>query len=169
MFLSKEAMKKKTGAKINYGKIIFFLLPLLFTGILPLLSGCAPTRNVRGNLVQDYQLSEVTTGQDTRTDVLRKLGSPTTKAPFDDNVWYYLGQEMEKRGILDPQVTQERIIRISFDADGIVQDIQNIENQRLDLPYAREKTPTSGNEITFTQQLLGNLGKFNKDETAPQK
>jgi len=168
MFLSKEAMKKKNAAKRTDGKKHTLLFFLMLGALLPL-PGCAPTRNVRGNMVQDYQIAEITAGRDTQTDVLRKLGSPTTKAPFDENIWYYLGQEMEKRGILDPQVTQERIVRVSFDANGTVQEIQNIENQRLDLPYAREKTPTSGNEITFTQQLLGNLGKFNKDETAPQK
>lgn len=131
---------------------------------LCLLSACTPTHTVRGNLLEDYQLAEVIPGQDSRTDVLRKIGSPTTKAPFDDNVWYYLGQETEKRGILDPEVVEERIIVVFFDQEGLVERIEDVDNQRLDLPYSRSKTPTSGNEITVLQQLMGNLGKFNKEE-----
>lgn len=127
-----------------------------------LLGACTPTQNIRGNMLQDYQLVEVKAGQDTRSDVLRKLGSPTTTAPFDDNVWYYLGQETEKRGVLDPEVKNERVVAVIFDESGVVTEIQDIDNQRVDLPYVRRKTPTSGNEVTFTQQLLGNLGKFNK-------
>jgi len=128
------------------------------------LSACAPTQTVRGNIVEDYRLVEVVPGEDTRTDVLKKLGSPTTKAAFDENIWYYLGQETEKRGILDPEVVEERIVVVFFNEDGIVQEIKDVDNERIDLPYARRKTPTSGNEVTFLQQLLGNLGKFNKEE-----
>ena len=76
------------------GRGLLFL-PLIAAALL--CASCTPVHNVRGNIVQDYQLSEVLTGQDTQTDVLRKLGSPTTKAPFDENVWYYIGQEMEKK------------------------------------------------------------------------
>lgn len=125
------------------------------------IGGCTPTHSVHGNIVQDYQLTEVTAGQDTRIDVLKKLGSPTTKAPFDDNVWYYMGQKMEKRGILDAEVIEERIVAVVFDEEGTVKTIEDIDTNRIDLPYDREKTPTSGNEMTVLQQLLGNLGKFN--------
>lgn len=125
-------------------------------------NGCTPTKAVRGNILQDYQIQEVKAGIDTRSDVLHKLGSPTTQAPFDENVWYYLGQTTEKRGILDPEVTEERVVVVLFNDAGIVEAIEDVDNQRIDLPYARDKTPTTGNEITAVQQLLGNLGRFNR-------
>ena len=138
---------------------------LALTGLTAvMIAGCAPTHNVRGNIIEDYRLAEVQSGVDSRTEVLRKLGSPTTTAPFDENVWYYLGQEVEKKGILDQRVIDERIIVVFFDEEGIVSDIQEVDNQRADLPYVRRKTPTSGNEVTFLQQLVGNLGKFNTEE-----
>lgn len=130
--------------------------------ILGFAAACTPTHNVRGNILQDYQLEEIVPGEDSRTDVLRKLGSPTTKSTFDESIWYYIGQETEKRGVLDPEVIDERIIMVRFDGNDIVQEIKNIDNKRIDLPYVRRKTPTSGNEISVLQQFLGNLGKFNK-------
>lgn len=134
---------------------------LIATAVLGL-SACTPSTAVRGNLVEDFRLAEVKAGIDTQGDVMRKLGSPTTTAPFNDKVWYYLGQEMEKRGILDPDVKKERIVVVMFDDQGIVDSVQDLDSRRLDVPYVREKTPTTGNEITVMQQLLGNVGKFNK-------
>ena len=127
-------------------------------------AACTPTVSVRGNLVDDYKLSKVQKGVDTRTDVLQKLGSPTTVAPFDDSVWYYLGQTTEKRGIFDDEVKDERIIVVMFTPDGVVDQVNDVKGKRQSVPYVDRETPTSGNETTVMQQMLGNLGKFNKNE-----
>jgi outer membrane protein assembly factor BamE (lipoprotein component of BamABCDE complex) len=129
------------------------------------ISACTPTQKVRGNLVQDYQLETIKIGEDTEREILRKLGSPTTKAPFDDNVWYYIGQEKEKRGVLDSEVINERIIVASFDDEGTLISLEDLDNQRMDLPLVSRKTETSGNEVTAMQQILGNLGRFNAPKT----
>lgn len=124
-------------------------------------AACTPTINQRGNMLEDHQMEHVVLGIHTRSDVLRLLGSPTTKAPFDDNVWYYIGQETEKRGILDPDVTAERIVEVKFDEEGIVQQVADVDTERLNVPLERSKTPTHGNDMTVMQQFLGNLGRFN--------
>lgn len=144
--------------KSAVGTMVLFLCAVLAT------TACTPTRHVRGNMVEDFRLAEVQTGVDTQSEVLRKLGSPTTKAPFDDNVWYYIGQQTAKKGILDPEVEKERIVVVFFDQAGVVSRVEDVDPHRMDIPYVREKTPTSGNEITVMQQLLGNLGRFNKEE-----
>lgn len=128
------------------------------------LSACTPTHNVRGNLIEDYQLEDIQAGVDGRSDILRKLGSPTTRAPFDDDVWYYLGQETEKRGVFDPEVKNERVVVVFFNDDGIVEKIEDVDTNRMNIPVARDKTQTSGNEITVMQQLLGNIGRFKPPE-----
>ncbi len=127
------------------------------------LAACTPTAAVRGNLVEDYRLAEVKTGVDTQSDVLQKLGSPTTRSPFDDGIWYYLGQRTEKRGILDPKIVEEKIVQVTFDKNGVVEDIRKTDPKRLDIPYDRDKTPTSGQQMTVIQQALGNMGRFNKN------
>jgi outer membrane protein assembly factor BamE (lipoprotein component of BamABCDE complex) len=128
-----------------------------------LLCSCTPTTHTRGNIVQDYQMSEIHSGVDTKTDIMRKLGSPTTTSPFNEDIWYYIGQTTQKKGILDESVVEERILVISFNDQGIVDQISDVENGRENIPYVREKTPTSGNEMTVLQQLMGNIGKFNPE------
>lgn len=142
-------------------KHIGFCIAALLT-----LSACTPTQATRGNIVEDYRIAEVVPGVSTRTSVLQSLGSPTTQAPFDENVWYYIGQKTEKTGIFDPKVVDKKVVVVAFNPDGVVQTIEEVKADQIDVPHVRRKTPTSGNEITVLQQLLGNVGRFNKPATS---
>lgn len=128
------------------------------------LAACTPTQATRGNIVEDYRMAEIVPGVSTRTSVLQSLGSPTTEAPFDENVWYYIGQKTEKTGIFDPKVVDKKVVVVAFNADGVVDTIEEVKADQIDVPHVRRKTPTSGNEITVLQQLLGNVGRFNKQD-----
>ncbi|MCB1558846.1 MAG: outer membrane protein assembly factor BamE [Alphaproteobacteria bacterium] len=140
---------------------LYILCLLIFSA--GFLSACTPQLATRGNLLEEYQMKEVLPGLDTRDDVIRKIGSPTTVAPFDDNTWYYIGRRTEKNGILDPKVTEEKIVVVTFNAeDGFVENILERQDGREDVPIVQRTTPTTGNDYTFIQQMLGNIGKFNK-------
>ncbi len=135
---------------------------ILLVTVSLMVAACTPTQATRGNIVEDYRLAEITPGVSTRQNVLKSLGSPTTQAPFDDTIWYYIGQKTEKTGIFDPKVTEEKIVVVTFDDMGVVQTAQVVPANRIDIPRVRDKTPTGGNEVTPIQQILGNIGKFNK-------
>ena len=135
---------------------------LLLTLTAATLAACTPTQATRGNIVEDFRMAEIIPGTSTRTSVLQSLGSPTTEAPFDENVWYYIGQKTEKTGIFDPKVVDKKIVVVAFNQDGIVETINQVDADQIDVPHVRRKTPTSGNEITVMEQLLGNVGRFNK-------
>jgi outer membrane protein assembly factor BamE (lipoprotein component of BamABCDE complex) len=141
-----------------------FVKPLLIGLSLTALAACTPITAQRGNMLEDYQLQEVKAGENTRSDIIRLLGSPTTKDPFHDDVWYYIGQETEKRGILDPEVVKERIVVVQFDPDGYVGRVADVVDGHIEVPVSRDSTPTYGNDLTVIQQLLGNIGKFNPQE-----
>jgi outer membrane protein assembly factor BamE (lipoprotein component of BamABCDE complex) len=137
------------------------ILLLLTAGILSM-PACTPTVAQRGNMLEPEQMKAIVPGIHTRSDVLRILGSPTTQAPFNDDVWYYMGQETEKRGIHDPEVTKERVVVVVFNADSTVYFLKEMPpGGRLDVPIERGKTPTHGNDMTIMQQMLGNVGRFN--------
>lgn len=133
------------------------LLSLSFISIV----ACTPMTATHGNMIDEERQSAIQEGVSTRTDVFRAMGSPTTVSPFNDNIWYYIGQETEKHGIFDTEVVDEHIVAVTFNQDGIVQEISSMDNARLDVPLNDNKTPTYGNDMTVMQQLLGNLGKFN--------
>jgi outer membrane protein assembly factor BamE (lipoprotein component of BamABCDE complex) len=149
--------------KMRFNKDVFFCFA---RGALVavVLSACTPTTATRGNYIDAHRLSQIKPGEHSKSEVMRILGSPTTVAPFDENTWYYLGQHTEKHGIFDPEVKEERIIKVTFNNSGTVQSVIENDEGRMDIPISDRETPTHGNEITVMQQLLGNVGKFN-----PQK
>lgn len=129
-----------------------------------LIAGCTPTTVQRGNMLKDSQIAKVEEGVHTRSDVAKLLGSPTTVAPFNEDIWYYIGQETEKSGILDPEVVQERIVAVTYNDQGVVENVADIDNERLNIPVEGAVTKTHGNDLTVMQQLLGNLGRFNPQD-----
>ena len=146
--------------RLNLVSILFFSLTAIS------LSACTPTQATRGNIVEDFRMAELTPGVSSRTNVLKSLGSPTTKAPFDDNVWYYIGQKTEKNGVFDPKVVDEKIVMATFDESGILESLEEVDNERMDIPRVRRKTKTGGNDVTVIEQLLGNVGKFNAPDVS---
>jgi outer membrane protein assembly factor BamE (lipoprotein component of BamABCDE complex) len=132
-----------------------------FMGVVVSLPACSPMTSTHGNVLEETRTSQIKVGSSTRDDVFRALGSPTTVAPFDSNTWYYMGQKMEKKGIFDPEIVDEKIIVVQFNDQNIVQKFETLQQDRLNVPLKDNKTPTYGNEISAIQQMLGNLGKFN--------
>lgn len=139
-------------------------LSALFTIFLSLcVIGCTPTKAVRGNYITEDKIADLNVGTHTKSDVQKILGSPTTIAPFNENTWYYIGQKTEKQGFVDPKVIEKRVMMVVFNDDGVLQTAEEIQDDSTEnLPIVKRKTPTSGNEVTVMQQLLGNLGRFNQ-------
>ena len=134
---------------------------VVFLGLILTLSACTATEQTRGNFAFEEDIAAIQAGQSTQSDVLRLLGTPTAKAVFDDKTWYYVGLKTEKESFFDEKVTDRQTIKITFNDENIVDQIENLQSDALDVPINDRVTPTSGNEVTAIQQILGNIGKFN--------
>jgi len=55
---------------------------------------------------------------------------------------------------------------VRFDDKGVVSSIEalGLEDGR-NVELVERATPTAGNEMTILEQVLGNMGKFNKADT----
>ncbi len=126
-----------------------------------LISACTPTVAQHGNMLSDHQINEVAPGVHTKSDVLKLLGSPSSIAAFDNNTWFYIGQETEKKGILDKRITKERIVVIKFDDEGTLLSAADVDSDKVNVPISGDQTITHGNDLTVLQQILGNVGRFN--------
>lgn len=135
---------------------------LLLTAIsFTILSACTPTTATRGNYLYAEDISMIQPTISTQYDVLNTLGTPTAKAMFDETTWYYVGLKTTKESFFDEKVKEHQVYKVVFDELGTVSLISQVDNESVDVPLTSRVTPTSGNEVTFLQQLLGNLGKFN--------
>ena len=64
---------------------------------------------------------------------------------------------------MKPKVVKDEITDIQFDANGVVSAV-NFYNKddAQQIAIVTRTTPTEGHSLSFIDQTLGNLGRFNK-------
>jgi outer membrane protein assembly factor BamE (lipoprotein component of BamABCDE complex) len=134
---------------------------IILAGLLFGAAACAPAIDVRGNLPNPDQLALVKPGDVNRDDVSNMLGTPSSTAVFDDETWYYISMRTETKTFFKPKVLERQVVAIHFSPKGVVKDVKKytLEDGREIKPIERE-TPTAGNEMTFLEQMFGNVGRF---------
>jgi outer membrane protein assembly factor BamE (lipoprotein component of BamABCDE complex) len=139
----------------------------LIRGALPALlalavAACAPTVAQRGNVPDPDKLAELKPG-DTKDKVVQTIGSPSTIGTFSDKKWYYISRKTEKVAFFDPKTVDQQVVEVVFDQDDKVQEIRKLNlNDAYDVDLVGRSTPTAGKSMTVMDQLLGNIGRFNK-------
>lgn len=125
-------------------------------------AACQPTVSTHGHQLDPAVLAQITPGTTSREEVLRMLGSPSTTGTFDGESWFYVSQRSEALSFYQADITQQDVVRLDFDANGIVKDVHS---HGLELAQAvtpdPNRTRTLGNELTVVQQFIGNIGRFN--------
>lgn len=134
---------------------------LLTAGLLGLaLSGCTPIVATRGNMPPESRLTQIQPGQTTREQVQYNLGSPTATGTMDPNTWYYIGRVTEQVAFFQADVTEQKIVRVRFDGQGVVSAVDRIDGaEARNIDPVERATPTAGRDLTFLEQVLGNLAR----------
>ena len=122
-------------------------------------TACAPIKDVRGYVPDEEKLAEIKIGQDTKETVQSKLGTPSSTAAFGDPTWYYISVEQERYAFFSPDVTKREILAVEFNEAGKVAELRNygIEDGQV-IAFADRETPSRGKELSFLQQVFGNIG-----------
>ena len=129
---------------------------------IALVAGCATSVEQRGNLPAQDKLAEVHPGSTTKDEVIKILGSPSSVSVFNDKCWYYISRRTGQFAFLDPSVLDQQVYIVNFDDQGVVKAVghKGLEDGEEIVPVARA-TPAPGRELTFLEQIIGNLGRFN--------
>jgi outer membrane protein assembly factor BamE (lipoprotein component of BamABCDE complex) len=137
-------------------------LLVLFTSVSAL-ANCAPSVEQRGNLPASEKLSEIHAGSTTKDEVVKILGTPSSVSVFNnDKSWYYISRRTAQTAFFEPAVLDQQVYIVRFDDQGVVKTVDHkvLEDGKEISPVARA-TPAPGRELSFLEQLIGNLGKFN--------
>src|SRR5215469_11398024 len=126
-----------------------------------MLTGCSISEDQRGNLPDPEKLAQLQPGNTTKEQVVRILGSPSSASTFDDNVWYYISRRVKQVAFFSPTVLDQQVYIVDFDDKGMVRDVghKTLADSRSISP-APGATPAPGRELSFMEQLLGNVGRF---------
>lgn len=137
---------------------------MLLAGVMAL-GACSPVVTTHGNFIEDTEIKAVESGVTTKSTIQSKFGPPTNIAPFNPNLWYYIGQVNETEAFGVRQTVDRRVVEVTFDdRDRVVSIVEKKLEDGQDIALADQTTPTYGNEYSLLQQLIGNIGRFNTTE-----
>jgi outer membrane protein assembly factor BamE (lipoprotein component of BamABCDE complex) len=110
--------------------------------------------------VIDPQAIELVPPGSSREQVLLALGSPSTRATFDNEVFYYISQ-IRRRSVAfqNPKLVEQRVLAVYFGPDDRVVNIANygLQDGRV-FDFISRTTPTGGKDQNFLGQLLSGFG-----------
>jgi outer membrane protein assembly factor BamE (lipoprotein component of BamABCDE complex) len=141
------------------------LAPVLCAALIGLaVTGCEETVDVRGNLPHASTLKEIKPGVQKRSDIQRLLGTPSAVSTFDKEVWYYIGGRVKTVSFFKPEVLERKVVTVRFTDKGVVEniDVSDAPTEKQ-FELVERETPTKGRELTFLQQLIGNVGRINQN------
>lgn len=135
---------------------------IALTLVVALMMGaCTPRVAVRGNLPRDEQLSKIKVGAQNRNEIAEILGTPSTVGTFDDKVWYYISRKTEKFAFFQEKIVDQQVIAIYFGERDLVEAVYKYNKDDLrEISMVDRATPTAGKDLSFIDQLIGNLGRF---------
>lgn len=141
-------------------------------GVALTLSGCnaGKTLDIGETMTQGYVLDEKTLELvpvgSSREQVLLALGSPSTTATFDNEVYYYISQtRVRPAAFMKPKLVNQRVLAIYFGDDDRVEKIANygLKDGKL-FDFISRTTPTAGKDRNFLASMIAGVAS---GETAP--
>ena len=121
----------------------------------------------QGYIVDQDTLDQVPVGS-SREQVLLALGTPSTTATFDNEVFYYISQT-RKRSVAfeNPKLVDQKVLAIYFGSDNRVSRIANygLKDGKI-FDFVSRTTPTGGKDQNFLAQIISGAGKMTAGSAA---
>jgi outer membrane protein assembly factor BamE (lipoprotein component of BamABCDE complex) len=143
------------------------LLSLSTLAALAVLAGCTRAEKLglnpsetltQGYVIDQQQIDQVPVGS-SREQVILALGSPSTTATFDNEVFYYISQTRKRPvAFLNPHIVNQRVLAVYFGTDGRVTQIANygLKDGKV-FDFISRTTPTGGKDQNFIGQMISGV------------
>jgi outer membrane protein assembly factor BamE (lipoprotein component of BamABCDE complex) len=117
------------------------------------LAGCTGEQFQKGYILPPGALEQIPIGA-SQDQVLIVMGTPSTVATLDGEVFYYISQRSERKvAFMNQQVVDQRVIAIYFDKNRRVRRLANYGLQDGKI-FDFSTTPTSGQEMSYLTPLF---------------
>ena len=119
------------------------------------LAGCTGEQFQKGYILPPGALEQIPIGA-SQDQVLIVMGTPSTVATLDGEVFYYISQRSERPvAFMNQKVVDQRVIAIYFDKNRRVRRLANYTMQDGKIfDTIRRTTPTSGQEMSYLAPLF---------------
>lgn len=119
------------------------------------LGGCFSEQFQKGYVLPENALSQIPIGA-SQDQVLLVLGTPSTVATVNGEVFYYISQRAERPVAFMPQsVTDQRVIAVYFDKNRSVERLANyglVDGKIFD--FVSRTTTTGGQEMSYLTYIF---------------
>ena len=142
-----------------------FLRPALASvaiGATLLLGACNTSEVLNQGYIVDEQTVALVPVGSSREQVLLALGSPSTTATFDNEVFYYISQKRVRPvAFMQPHIVDQRVLAVYFNNTGTVDRLANygLQNGQL-FDFISRTTPTGGKDQNFLSQIINGASKL---------
>src|SRR5258707_13517855 len=119
------------------------------------LGGCTGEQFQKGYILPPGALEQIPIGA-SHDQVLIVMGTPSTVAPLNGEVFYYISQRSERPiAFMNQRVVDQRVIAIYFDRNRQVQRLANygLQDGKI-FDFISRTTPTSGQELSYLTPLF---------------
>jgi outer membrane protein assembly factor BamE (lipoprotein component of BamABCDE complex) len=130
-------------------------LALLCAALGPVLGGCTGEQFQKGYIMPPGALEQIPIGA-SQDQVLIVMGTPSTVATLNGEVFYYISQRSERKvAFMNQQVVDQRVVAVYFDKNRQVQRLANygLQDGKI-FDFISRTTPTSGQEMSYLTPLF---------------
>ena len=117
------------------------------------LGGCTGEQFQKGYILPPGALEQIPIGA-SQDQVLIVMGTPSTVATLNGEVFYYISQRTERPiAFMNQRIVDQRVIAIYFDRNRQVQRLANygLQDGRI-FDFISRTTPTSGQELNYLRR-----------------
>ncbi|MER8403857.1 MULTISPECIES: outer membrane protein assembly factor BamE [unclassified Mesorhizobium] len=121
-----------------------------------------PSETLTQGYVIDQQAIDLVPVGSSREQVLLALGTPSTKATFDNEAFYYISQTRKRYVAFDkPRLVDQHVLAVYFGDDGRVTQIANygLKDGKV-FDFISRTTPTGGKDQNFLSQIISGASKL---------
>jgi outer membrane protein assembly factor BamE (lipoprotein component of BamABCDE complex) len=123
--------------------------------VCALLAACTGEQFQKGYILPQGALEQIPIGA-SQDQVLIVMGTPSTVATLDGEVFYYISQRTERPvAFMNQRVVDQRVIAVYFDKNRTVRRIANygLQDGKI-FDFVSRSTPTSGQELSYLTPLF---------------
>ena len=107
-----------------------------------------------------------------KNDILKLLGSPSTKSSFDNDLWIYIERKTQKTSLLgsNNKIITNRVLILELNSMGLLAkkellDINNMQN----IKFTEKTTETAIKKNTFVYDFLSSMRQKINDPLGKRK
>ncbi|MDA7785738.1 outer membrane protein assembly factor BamE [Candidatus Pelagibacter sp.] len=150
-------------------KLFIFIIISFF------ISACTlkKVENHHGVHFLDKKQEKLTVNQSNKNDILKLLGSPSTKSTFENDLWIYIERKTNNSSLLkfgNKKILVNNVLLLEINNMGLLASKEFLDLKNMqDLKFAKQTTENQYKKNTFVYDFLSSLRQKINDPLGKRK